>query len=144
MIAVDTNLLVYAHRVENEWNERASEVVRELAEGAAAWGLPWQCIAEFYGVVTHPNIYKPPSPAAVAFAQIEAWLSSPSAVLLSERDMSWSEFRRLLEAGRISGSRVHDARIAAICISHGVRELWTADRDFGLFPALVTRNPLVG
>lgn len=31
--------------------------------------------------------------------------------------------------------------IAAICITHGVTELWTADRDFGRFPALRIRNP---
>ena len=37
---------------------------------------------------------------------------------------------------------VHDARVAALCIAHGVTELWTADRDFGRFPDLVTRNPL--
>lgn len=144
MIAVDTNLLVYAHRTEHDWNERAAELMRELAEGSAAWGIPWQCIGEFFGVVTHPGIYKPPTPAAVAFAQIEAWLGSPRVVLLSERDMPWSELRRLLEAGRIVGPRTHDARIAAVCISHGVRELWTADRDFGRFPSLATRNPLAG
>jgi predicted nucleic acid-binding protein len=38
---------------------------------------------------------------------------------------------------------VHDARIAALCLQHGVRELWSADRDFNRFPALRTRNPLV-
>jgi predicted nucleic acid-binding protein len=125
VIAVDTNLLVYAHRMELDWNERAAELVRGLAEGGAAWAIPWQCLAEFYGVVTHPSIYKP-----------------PSALLLSERDMPWSDLRRLLEAGRIVGPRTHDARIAAICLANGVRELWTADRDFGLFPALRVRNPL--
>jgi predicted nucleic acid-binding protein len=49
-----------------------------------------------------------------------------------------------LEQGRISGPQVHDARVAAICQDHGVRELWTADRDFGRFPALKVRNPFVG
>jgi predicted nucleic acid-binding protein len=51
--------------------------------------------------------------------------------------------RRLLAAGRISGPRVYDARIAAICLQHGVRELWTADRDFSRFPQLKTVNPLI-
>jgi predicted nucleic acid-binding protein len=50
--------------------------------------------------------------------------------------------RALLAAGRIAGARVHDTRIAALCLAHGVRELWTADRDFSRFPALVTVNPL--
>jgi hypothetical protein len=38
---------------------------------------------------------------------------------------------------------VHDARIAALCRVNGVRELWSADRDFGRFADLVVRNPLV-
>jgi hypothetical protein len=35
------------------------------------------------------------------------------------------------------------ARIAALCRQHGVRELWSADRDFNRFPGLVVVNPLV-
>jgi predicted nucleic acid-binding protein len=42
-----------------------------------------------------------------------------------------------------AGAQVHDARIAALCLHHGVTELWTADRDFGRFPELRTRNPLI-
>ena len=43
----------------------------------------------------------------------------------------------------ISGAAIHDARIAAICLDHGVDELWTCDRDFSRFPDLRTRNPLI-
>jgi len=51
--------------------------------------------------------------------------------------------RKLATHAKLSGPRIHDARIAALCLHHGVRELWTADRDFSLFPKLKTRNPLV-
>ena len=51
--------------------------------------------------------------------------------------------RELARAAKLSGPRIHDARIAALCLHHGVRELWTADRDFSMFPKLKTRNPLV-
>jgi len=44
---------------------------------------------------------------------------------------------------KVAGPRIHDARIAAVCLAHGVTELWTADRDFSRFPALRTRNPCV-
>jgi predicted nucleic acid-binding protein len=50
---------------------------------------------------------------------------------------------RLLANGQVTGARVHDARIAALCLAHGVSELWSADRDFTRFPELKTRNPLV-
>jgi toxin-antitoxin system PIN domain toxin len=144
LIAVDTNVLVHAHRGDAEWHERARGRVRDLAEGRAAWAIPWPCLHEFLAVVTHPRIWDPPTPLAAALEQVDAWLESPSLVLLAEGAEHWAQLRPLLVAGRIAGPRVHDARIAALCLAHGVRELWTADRDFGRFPALVTTNPLAG
>ena len=144
MIALDTNILVYAHREDSAWHDAAYARVAELAEGRAPWGIPWPCIHEFLAVATHPRIYSPPTPLSSAIEQVEAWLESPTLVLLSETEGYWRELRSTLEHGRVSGSLVHDARIAAICQDHGVRELWTADRDFSRFPSLTTRNPLVG
>ncbi|HSN72820.1 MAG TPA: hypothetical protein VLT59_14990, partial [Steroidobacteraceae bacterium] len=68
---------------------------------------------------------------------------SPVAFLMAEGESHWDILKDLLAAGQTRGPAVHDARIAAICLSHGVTELWTADRDFSRFPALTTRNPLV-
>jgi predicted nucleic acid-binding protein len=48
----------------------------------------------------------------------------------------------VLERAKITGPRVHDGRIASLCIHHGVRELLSADRDFTKFGELKTRNPL--
>ena len=79
-----------------------------------------------------------------ALDQVEAWLESPSLVLLAEGPEHWTDLRAQIETGRVAGPRVHDARIAALCIGHGVRELWTADRDFSRFANLVTTNPLLG
>lgn len=143
MIAVDTNLLVYAHRAESPWHEPASARLRELAEGRGAWTIPWPCLHEFFSIVTHPRIYDPPTPRDRALEQVEAWLESPTLVLLGEAEDHWRRLSALIEAGRVEGPKVHDARIAAICLGHGVRELWTADRDFGRFSDLRVRNPLV-
>jgi predicted nucleic acid-binding protein len=106
------------------------------------WAIPWPCVHEFVAIVTHPRIYLPPTPLAAAVDQIDAWLASPSVVLLAESPSHWARLKTLLVASQSVGARVHDARIAAICIEHGVRELWSADRDFGRFPDLVVRNPL--
>jgi len=92
--------------------------------------------------VTHPRIYDPPTPLQTASNQVDAWLESPALVLLTESDLHWSTLRAVLEAGRIAGARVHDARVAALCRQHGVRELWSADRDFSRFAQLTTVNPL--
>jgi toxin-antitoxin system PIN domain toxin len=142
LIAVDTNLLVYAHRADSEWHDRAAACIRELAEGRAPWAIPWPCIHEFLAISTHPSIWDPPTPPEAALDQVDAWIESPSLVLLAEGPEHWSELRAQIEAGRIAGARVHDARIAAVCLGHGVRELWTADRDFSRFPRLATSNPL--
>ncbi len=142
MIAVDTNILVYAHRSDSEFNEAAYACMSALVQGRAQWAIAWPCVCEFYAIVTHPRIYDPPSTAAQALDQIDAWLESPSAVLLAEPEDHWPRLRQLILDGRIVGPRVHDARIAALCTAHGVRELWTVDRDFARFPELATKNPL--
>ena len=118
--------------------------VRQLAQSMAAWGIPWPCVHGFYAKVTHPRVFSPPTSGEQAIAQLAAWMASPTVVLLGEGLDHWPRLRDLLMSGRIQGPMVHDARIAAICLSHGVEEFWTADRDFGRFPALRTRNPLVG
>lgn len=143
MIAVDTNLLVFAHREDSPWHEAAYTRLSELAEGRAAWAIPWPCLHEFLAIVTHPRIYMPPTPLSAALDQVEAWIESPSLVLLAEPEGYWRELRSFLEAGRITGPQIHDARIAAICQMHGVQELWSADRDFSRFPGFLVRNPLV-
>ena len=144
MIAVDTNVLVHAHRKDSPWNGAAFQKVEELAEGRAPWAIPWPCLHEFFAIVTHPRIYKPPTPIQRAVDQIAAWLESPSLVPIGETDGYWPGLKALLEAGRIEGPQVHDARVAALCLLHGVDELWSADRDFSRFPQLRVRNPLVG
>ena len=115
----------------------------ELAEGLAPWVIPWPCIHEFLAIVTHPRIYAPPTPLEKAMEQIDAWMESPSLTMVAETDDYWIQLQSILQTGRVSGPQVHDARIVALCLQHGVSELWTADRDFSRFPGLNFRNPLV-
>lgn len=143
MIAVDTNLLVYAHREDSPWHDAAHKKISELAEGPSLWGIPWPCIHEFLAIVTHPRIYNPPTPLVKALEQIDAWVLSPGLVLLSETEGYWQKLQPILKQGRVVGPQVHDAHIVAICSLHGVLELWTADRNFGRFPMLTVRNPMV-
>ena len=143
MIAVDSNILVYAHREDYEWHTAAYAKLAELAEGRSSWAIPWPCVHEFLAIVTHPRIYSPPTPLAAALDQVEAWFESPSLALLAESDAHWRTLREALVSGKIAGAQVHDARIAALCLQHGVNELWSADRDFGRFPNLAVVNPLV-
>jgi toxin-antitoxin system PIN domain toxin len=144
VIAIDTNVLVYAHREDATWHEAARRRVAELAEGPGQWAVPWPCLHEFLAIATHPRIWSPPTPLEAAVDQVAAWLESPGLVLLAESSGYWDRLAALCRDGRVAGSQVHDARIAALCVHHGVDELWTADRDFTRFPPLKTRNPLIG
>jgi hypothetical protein len=143
LIAVDTNILVYAHRADSPFHAAAAARIASLAEGAAAWAIPWPCLHEFLAIVTHPRIYAPPTPLDQALDQVDAWLESPTLRLLTEAEEHWPTLRGLIAAGRITGPKVHDARIAALCKEYGARELWSADRDFSRFAELTIVNPLV-
>lgn len=144
MIALDTNILVYAHRADAPFHAAAAKLVRALAEGRDRWVIPWPCAHEFLAIVTHPKIYRPPTPPDRALAQLEAWINSPSALLVSEEPSTMAVLLELARTSKVSGPVFHDAKIAALALHHGVRELWTADRDFSRFPRLRTRNPLPG
>jgi toxin-antitoxin system PIN domain toxin len=143
VIAVDTNILVYAHRKDSDFLAPAAALLQSLAEAPHAWSIAWPSVHEFFAIVTHPRIYRPPTPMARALAQIEAWLASPSLVLLGETHKHWESLRAMIVDARIEGAKVHDARIAALCVQHGVRELLSADRDFSRFPKIAVRNPLI-
>lgn len=142
MIAVDTNLLVYAHREDSQWHAAARDCIRGLAEGRRAWAVPWPCMHEFLAVVTHPRVYLPPTPLARAIDQVDAWLECPTLVLLAESPAYWDRLKSVTKAGQVRGPQIHDARIAALCLHHGIEELWTADRDFSRFSGLRVRHPL--
>ena len=143
MIAVDTNLLVYSHRRDSRFHADARTLIESLRRGAETWAIPWPCLHEFIGIVTHERIYAPPTRLDVAFAAVASWQAGENLCFLAEGTGYLEKLRELARAARLSGPRIHDARIAALCLRHGVTELWTADRDFSAFPQLPTRNPLV-
>lgn len=144
MRAVDTNILVYAEIRTSRHHARARAILRECAEGAAAWALPWPCIYEFLRVVTHPRVYHPAVPLEVALADIGAVLGSPSLILLSETPRHAEVMDAVVRASGVSGNLIHDAHIASLCIEHGVGELITGDHDFRRFEGLRIVDPFAG
>jgi toxin-antitoxin system PIN domain toxin len=136
LIAVDTNVLIYAHRSETDRHAEALRRLRVLAEGDSPWGLPVFCIAEFVRVVTHLRVFTPPTDLRTALDFIDRLLESPSSRLLLPGQSYASTFRRVCETAEVRGNLAFDAQIVASCIEHGVRELITADRDFARFAAI--------
>jgi hypothetical protein len=136
LIAVDTNVLIYAHRRETERHAEALRRLSVLAEGDSPWGLPVFCIAEFVRVVTHLRVFTPPTGLRTALDFIDRLLESPSSRLLLPGQTYASTFRGVCETAEVRGNLVFDAQIVAACIEHGVRDLITADRDFARFAGI--------
>ena len=138
MIAVDTNVLVYAHRASNPYHDSALSWLRHLAEGSQAWALPVFCLGEFVRVVTHPRVLDPPSTLGQAFAALDGLLASPSLRLLVPGSAFTDHFRAIAIEADARGNLSFDAQIAALCKEHGATALLTEDRDFRRFTGLKT------
>lgn len=136
MIAVDTNILVYAHRQELPAHKAALQAVRRLAEGIFPWGIPVFCLGEFLRVVTHPRVLNPPSTLEQALSALDGLLASPSVRVLSPGARYPGLLAQALRAGDARGNLAFDAQIAAVCAEHGAVTLLTLDRDFSRFPAI--------
>ena len=143
MIAVDRNILVYAHRQETPFHAIAKAHIEQLCVGNAAWGIPVACISEFLSVTTNARVFSQASDYGRAIAQLDAWLGAPSARILHSRASHWPILKKIAQAGRLTDGQHHDARIAAICLENAAKELWSADRDFSRFVQLKVRNPLI-
>jgi toxin-antitoxin system PIN domain toxin len=142
VIAVDTNILVYAHRAEMPFHRKAKSIVESLAHSAALWAIPWPCLHEFIAIITNPRIFKTPTTLPDAFDVVCSFAGLHNLSLLSEGDGYLEKLQAFALPAKLQGGAIHDARIAAICAYHGVTQLWSSDRDFSRFPALVVNNPL--
>jgi toxin-antitoxin system PIN domain toxin len=140
VIALDTNLLVYAHRSATP-QHRAARSAIERAAATGAWGFAATVVAEFWSVVTHPSATGRPSTPdearryllALADAGAEVWSPGPGFGL---------RLAQLASDRAISGNRVFDLRIALCAFEGGARELWSADARFATIPGLRLVNPV--
>jgi toxin-antitoxin system PIN domain toxin len=141
VIAIDTNVLVYARRAELPHHQAARALLSRLANGATPWAIPWPCLYEYIKVVTNPRLFRPPDTLADALADVESLAASPSVVLLGHGPAHIRYLRRAADDGQPVGGQIHDAHIAALALEHGVTELLSSDRDFRRFTALHVRDP---
>ncbi len=143
MVAIDTNLLVHSHRRDSVHHTEAFDCIQKLSRAYTPWAICYHSLVEFYGIVTHPRIWSQASTPEEAKDQIDAWSECPNLRVLTDQKEQLNELLGLAVNGKVNGAMIHDARIASCCLSNGVNELWTVDRDFSRFPRLKTRNPLV-
>ena len=142
MIAVDTNILVYAHRGETELHAAATAEIVALAEGIAPWGLPIFCITEFMRVVTHRRVFNPPSTVSQAIDFLEDILASPVCRVVRPGPQFLGILAETVRRADARGNLMFDAQIAALCREHGIAAILTNDRDFERFEHVQIHYPV--
>jgi uncharacterized protein len=143
VVAVDTNILVHAHRRGTVHHEEALALLAALSEGPAPYALFWPSLYEFLRVVTHHRVFDPPSTVVEALEAVRDLLAPPVVRVLSETARHPMLLARVVQESRVSGNLVHDAHLVALALEHGVHEILTLDGDFARFAQIASRNPFV-
>ncbi|MBI1941835.1 MAG: type II toxin-antitoxin system VapC family toxin [Acidobacteria bacterium] len=143
MVLIDVNVLVYAHRAESVNHELYRRWLEACVESDGAYGITDFVLSGFVRIVTHPKIFKVPTPLEEALHVVTKLRSQPNCVLVSPGPRHWEIFIRLCRSAGVKGNLVSDAFLAAMAIESG-SEWITADRDYSRFPGLRWRHPLDG
>lgn len=141
MILPDVNVLVYAHRQDTDRHDEYRAWLEEAIAGPGPYGLSDVVLSGFVRVVTHPRVFRDPTPLADALSFVRAVRDRPGRVPVNPGTQHWSIFVDLCSRAQARGNLVPDAYLAALAIESGA-EWITTDGDFARFPGLRTRHPL--
>ncbi len=142
MIAIDTNLLIYAHRTALPEHRAAQRAIQRASRDPRGWGITLPSIAEFWSVVTHPAASGGPSTPRQARGFLHELIVGAGASLWMPREGFWERLLELAGQLRVAGPRVFDLQIALTAIENGAVEVWTHDSRFVAFPGLRVHDPL--
>lgn len=141
MRLVDVNVLVYAFREDAPGHPEYRAWLNDLVAGDEAYAVSDQILSGFLRIVTHPKVFRPPTPFSRAIAFVRALRDRPNAVPVQPGARHWEIFVRLCGHRGVRGNLVADAWLAALAIESGC-EFVTADADFARFRGLRWRHPL--
>ena len=100
-----------------------------------------QNLVEFWNVCTRP-VAQNGFGLSTAATDERARIIEAELRLLPDGDRVHLEWRRLVVRYRVSGSKVHDARLVAATLVHGVSNMLTLnDRDFGRYAGISVVHP---
>lgn len=141
MIALDTNLLVYAHRQRTPQHKRAQAAIARAASGPRGWGMAAAVLPEFWAVATHPSSEGRPSTPRQAAAFVRALTDAGALIFLPGNGFGERLLQLAADLG-VSGPRVFDLQIGLTAFEGGATELWTHDAAFVSVPGLLVVDPL--
>ena len=139
--SVDANILLYASDSNSPWHSQASEFLASCVVRSEFFCLTWPTLMAYLRTATHPRIFAAPLSPRQAEANVESLPGLPRARVVCEGDRFWSAYRSLTGETPVRGNLVPGARLAAVLIEHGVRTLYSHDRDFLKFSTVRVENP---
>ncbi len=140
--SVDVNLLLYASDTSSGYQKPALAFLRSVTEGSELCCLAWSTVMSYLRMATHPSIFASPLSPAEAQGNVERLLSHAHVRCLSEAEGFWTVYLELAGETPVRGSLVPDAHLAALLKQHGIRTLYTHDKDFLKFSFLRVVDPL--
>jgi hypothetical protein len=141
-VSLDTNVLLYALNQDDPRHAAAGGLLERLANGHETVYLAWPVLMAFVRIATHPAIFPRPLRPREAEDRVEALLRRPNISAIAEREGFWEAYRKVAaDAGPVGGKLVPDAHLATVLRQHGIRTLYTFDRDYRRFTFLDAREP---
>ena len=141
-VALDANVLLHASDSGSPFQDRATELIDEIARGPQIIYLFWPTVMGYLRIATHPSIFTSPLPLAKARDNIDQLLALPNVQTASESDRFWDRIGEVLDDANPTGNLLPDAHLVALMREHGVRTIWTRDRGFRRFRGVKVVDPL--
>lgn len=138
---LDANVLLYATDEASDLHRPAIELVERIALGPDLVYLFWPTVMAYLRIATHPAIFGRPLSANEAVANVEQLLDRAHVQSPGEREGFWGRYREVVEDVAPTGNLVPDAQIVALMLEHGVRTIWTRDRDYRTFRGIEVIDP---
>jgi len=143
MVAIDTNVLLYAADRDSEFYQACKERIDECRQGSSPWFLSWPICYEFMRVITHPTIPRKPWTLTSAWRFLEHLIDCPGANFLSATPRHEAVLAEVInEVPNLRGNILHDAHTAVLMREHGIKQIYTRDSDFHRFPFLTVLDPV--
>ncbi|MYH15201.1 MAG: PIN domain-containing protein [Gammaproteobacteria bacterium] len=140
--SLDANILLYASDTSSPFHAEAESFLQSCMSRRDLFYLSWPTIMAYLRIATHPSIFDEPLTLEDAMANVETLLNLPHCRCLSEEDGFWETWRTVTDETQVRGNLVPDAHLAALLRFHGVRRLYTHDRDFRRFDFLDVKDPV--
>jgi len=145
MLAIDTNIIIYAHNVGSAFHAKTSAFVKKVVaerdkQGHHTVGVPAQVYAEFINVITRQTIENPLS-LAEAIVVVEKYIKAGVPIIHAQP----TQLQTFLELAKSVTTRkkTFDIFLAATLKDNEIEGLYTVNTDdFQSFPFLKVVNPL--